>query len=100
MPKKRKPFNKSTGRDYSYDLEFQASPEQKKNRASRNAARAKLMREGRVRKGDGKDVDHQNSDPKDNSGSNLKVLDKSKNRGKVGRSEGGRAKGRKRKRGK
>jgi hypothetical protein len=96
MAKKRKPFNKSTGRDYSYDLEYQASEEQKKNRASRNAARAKLMREGKVRKGDGKDVDHHNSNPKDNSNGNLGVLDKSKNRGKTGRGEGGRAKGSKR----
>jgi hypothetical protein len=35
-----------------------ASPEQKKNRAARNAARAKLMKEGKVSKGDGKDVAH------------------------------------------
>jgi hypothetical protein len=98
MAKKRKPFNKSTGRDYTYDTAYQASEEQKKNRASRNAARAKLMREGKVHKGDGKDVDHQNSNPRDNSSKNLGVLPKSKNRGKVGAGEGGRAKGRPRKR--
>lgn len=38
--------------------EYQARPEQKKNRAARNAARAKLMKQGKVRKGDGKDVAH------------------------------------------
>ena len=81
MNKKRK-YNKSTGRDYEYDKEYQSSPEQKKNRASRNAARRKLMKEGKVAKGDGKDVDHSNGNPKDNRKSNLKVMSKSKNRGK------------------
>lgn len=32
--------------------------ERKKARATRNAARRKLMKEGKVHKGDGKDVDH------------------------------------------
>lgn len=40
-----------------YD-EYQGTPEQKKRRADRNAARRKAMREGRVRKGDGKELDH------------------------------------------
>jgi hypothetical protein len=50
MPKKR-----------NYELEYanyQGTPEQKKNRAARNAARAKLMKAGKVKKGDGKDVAH------------------------------------------
>lgn len=34
------------------------SPKQKKDRAKRNAARALLMEEGAVKKGDGKQVDH------------------------------------------
>lgn len=38
--------------------EYHAKPEQKKRRAARNAARRKAMREGRVHKGDGKEVDH------------------------------------------
>lgn len=37
---------------------YQGSEEQKKNRAKRNAARRKAMREGKVSKGDGKDVAH------------------------------------------
>lgn len=49
----------SKKRDYKAEYEkYQGTPEQKKNRAARNAARAKLMREGKVRKGDGKDVAH------------------------------------------
>lgn len=37
---------------------YGARPEEKKKRAARNAARRKLMREGKVRKGDGMDVAH------------------------------------------
>jgi hypothetical protein len=46
-------------RDYrkEYD-DYHARPEQKKRRAQRNAARRKAMRDGRVRKGDGKELDH------------------------------------------
>jgi len=69
-------------RDYTYDLKYQASPEQKKNRAARNKARRQLLREGRVSKGDGMDVDHKDGNPKNNSRSNWKVMSSSKNRSK------------------
>lgn len=80
----RKPFNKSTGRDYKDEYaRYQGTDAQKKHRAVRNAARRTLTREGVVKKGDGKDVDHKQSI--DNGGtnrrSNLRALDKSKNRG-------------------
>jgi hypothetical protein len=46
-------------RDYKREYEkYQGSEEQKKNRAARNAARAKMMKAGKVHKGDGKDVAH------------------------------------------
>lgn len=46
-------------RDYKKEYrEYHALPEQKKRRADRNAARRKAEREGRVSKGDGKEVDH------------------------------------------
>lgn len=84
MAKKRKPYNKSTGRDYKSDYEkFQDSPSQKKDRASRNKARSELEKAGKVRKGDGKDIDHSDSNPRNNKKSNLKVMTKSKNRGKT-----------------
>ena len=38
------------------------------------------MKAGKVRKGDGKDIDHANSNPRDNNKKNLKVMDRSKNR--------------------
>ena len=59
---------------------YHAKPKQKKNRASRNAARAKMANAGKVRKGDGKDVTHRNGNPRNNSRKNLGVASKSKNR--------------------
>jgi hypothetical protein len=62
---------------------YQASEEQKKNRAARNAARREMMEAGKVRKGDGKDVGHVT--PLDRGGtnakSNLSVQSVPKNRG-------------------
>ena len=69
-------------RDYTYDLKYQASEEQKKNRAARNKARRQLIREGKVRKGDGLDVDHRDGNPRNNKRSNWKVMPASKNRSK------------------
>ena len=37
---------------------YQASPEQKKNRAARNKARREAIKAGTVKKGDGKDMHH------------------------------------------
>ena len=67
----------------SYRMEYDnyhSRPEQIKKRASRNAARRKLMSEGKVRKNDGMDVDHKNGNANDNRSSNLRVQSKSKNR--------------------
>ena len=80
---KRKPYNKSTGRDYKSDYaKFQSSPKAIKERTSRNKARALMAKGGKVHKGDGKDVDHANGNPLVNSKKNLKVMSKSKNRAK------------------
>ena len=59
-------------------LSYHASPEQKRRRAQRNAARRKMERAGHVRKGDGKDVHHKNG--MSNHSSNLAVLPRSVNR--------------------
>lgn len=46
-------------RDYKKEYtEYHAKPEQKKRRAQRNAARREAEKDGRVHKGDGKEVDH------------------------------------------
>lgn len=57
---------------------YQGTEEQKKRRAIRNAARRKLAAEGRVRKGDGKDVHHVSG--LSNAAHNLRVIGKSANR--------------------
>lgn len=61
---------------------YQSSTESKLDRASRNRARRRLMALGAVSKGDGKDIDHKNKNPRDNSMSNLRVTSKKLNRGK------------------
>lgn len=46
-------------RDYRAEYDrYQGKPDQIKNRTARNAARRKAMKEGKVKKGDGKDVAH------------------------------------------
>ncbi len=68
-------------RNYKKEYEnYHSSPKQKKNRAARNAARAAMLKKGKVKKGDGKDVTHRNGNPRDNSEKNLGVLKASKNR--------------------
>lgn len=60
---------------------FNASPEQKKRRAARNKARRKAIREGRVRKGDGKEVHHPDAPRKGtNLGKRTRILSKKANR--------------------
>ena len=62
--------------------EYQGKPAQIKKRAERNAARAKLRKEGRVHKGDGLDVDHKKMVSKGgtNKASNLRVVSEHTNR--------------------
>jgi hypothetical protein len=62
---------------------YNAQPEVVKKRAMNNAARRQLMKEGVVKKGDGKDVDHKKPlrSGGTNARSNLRPLDKSTNRG-------------------
>ena len=67
----------------NYRLEYdryQGKPDQIKKRTKRNAARRLLEKEGKVRKNDGKDVDHKNGNANDNSRSNLRVQSKKDNR--------------------
>lgn len=70
-------------RPYKKEYEqYHGTPEQKKRRAKRNAARNKLMKLGRVHKGDGKDVDHAKPLSKggSNAGGNLRIKSASANR--------------------
>ncbi len=69
-------------RDYKRERELQlkSSKSNLAANASRKAARRKLEKNGTVSKGDGKDVDHKNRNPRDNSSKNLKAKPKSANR--------------------
>jgi len=68
-------------RDYrkKYD---ERSDKQKKRTAARKRARRFMEREGRVRKNDGKEVDHKDHNAENNSPSNLRVVSKENNRKK------------------
>ena len=81
-------------RDYKREYRlYHGTPEQKKRRADRGRARYSAEKDGKVSKGDGKDVDHKDKNTGNNSKSNLRVKSKSANRadnrGKGGRPKGG-----------
>ena len=59
---------------------YQGSPEQIKRRSSRNKARRAMIKSGKAKVGDGKDVDHKDSNPINNSPKNLRSISKGKNR--------------------
>jgi hypothetical protein len=73
------PSKRNYKREYA---KFQSSTKAKKDRASRNAPRRKLAKAGRVRKGDKRDVDHRDGNPRNNARKNLRVVSRSKNRAK------------------
>ena len=54
----------------------------KKERALRNKNRRDAMKAGRVRKGDGKHIDHIDGNPKNNSKRNLSIISAASNRKK------------------
>ena len=69
-------------RSKEYYEKYHASPEAKKDRAARNKARRKAMKEGRVKKGDGKELDHKVPLSKggSRSTSNTRVVSRKTNR--------------------
>ena len=68
-------------RNYKQEYErYHKSPEQKKRRAMRNKVRRMMEREGKVKKGDGKDIHHRDGNPMNFKKSNLSIKNKSKNR--------------------
>lgn len=73
-------YKKGATADSIRQRKYNSRPEQKKRRAERNASRRKMEKAGKVRKGDGKDVDHKNHNTSDQSSKNLSVISKSKNR--------------------
>jgi len=83
--KRRTDYNRwmPLGRDYEMEYKkYQSSTKAKKARAHRNSARRKAMAAGKVRKGDGKDIDHKDGNPMNNRPSNLRVMGRGLNRGR------------------
>jgi len=85
MPRK----NPDGTRDYSYDKKYESSPKQRAARVERDLARRELTKEGKVSKGDRRDVDHIKPVSKGgtNSRSNLRAISASANRAKGNRSK-------------
>jgi hypothetical protein len=70
-------------RDYKKEYrDFHGKPEQIKNRVKRNKARREMEKKGRVRKHDGKEVDHKKPLSKNGSNGkkNLRVVSRHTNR--------------------
>ena len=77
------PYMTNGKRDYKKEnKKYNSKPNVKKKRAQRNKARRTLMAEGKVSKGDGKDVNHKRPLSKggSNSRKNMNVVKASKNR--------------------
>ena len=73
---------KNGKRDYAREVkEYTSRPEVVKKRVEQNKARRMMEKEGLVRKGDGKDVDHKTPLSKGGKTTkeNLRVVDRSKN---------------------
>ena len=52
------PYKNKADRKYKQAAAYEDTPEQVKHREERNKIRRKLLKEGKVHKGDGKDVAH------------------------------------------
>lgn len=73
---------KNTAARQAAQKKYNAKPLQKKKRASRNKARREMIKAGRARKGDGKDVAHLDGNALDDKKnlSNYALQSKKKNR--------------------
>ena len=77
------PYKDKNDRNYKAEYEnYDGRPDVRKKRALRNAARAIMVKAGKVKKGDGKDVDHvvELTQGGTNKSSNLKAVSASSNR--------------------
>ena len=70
-------------KDYKEEYKkYHSSPRMKKERALRNKNRRLMLREGKVKKGDGKEIDHKDGNPNNNRRSNLQIVSRKHNRKK------------------
>lgn len=75
---KRGEYKKGATADSVRQRAYNSSPEQKARRVERNASRAKMVKEGKVKKG--QDVDHKNHNTADKSTKNLRARSVKANR--------------------
>jgi len=76
------PSSPNYKRNYKQEARTE-KPLRVKKRAKRNQARRIALKAGLVKKGDGKDVDHKDGNPRNNSQKNLRVMSKSTNRARI-----------------
>ncbi len=92
---KKGEFKASASKRSKQQRKYNSKPSQKKRRAARNTARARMEKAGKVSKGDGKDVDHKNKGKTtgklSNKKTNLRVKSQKSNRAD-NRGTGGRPK--------
>ena len=84
-------FLEEAERDYKKEYRnYHGKPKQRKERAERTAAREEMIKKGRAKKGDGKDIDHKKAlrHGGSNGINNLRVRDKSANRADNGHKKG------------
>ena len=68
-------------RNYKQEYQnYHSKSRQRQRRSARNQSRRMMVAAGRAQKGDGKDVHHQDHNPKNRSKRNLMVMSKSLNR--------------------
>ena len=68
-------------RDYKREYKnYHSKAEQRKNRSSRNLARRLMKKKLGINKIRGKDIDHKDKNPRNNSRKNLRIRSKSSNR--------------------
>lgn len=87
------PSGKNYVRDYSMNGEGKYDKSAKRMAANRARKRARyeMEKSGKVSRGDGKDVDHKNGNPTDNSKGNLRVVSRAVNRSIKRNSNAGKA---------
>lgn len=74
-------------RDYAKEYEASRRPDRRKDNIMRKRARRKMVKEGKVSTNDGKEVDHKNLNPRNNSKNNLRVTSRTVNRKKQPRTK-------------
>jgi|TARA_B100000497_G_scaffold12258_1_gene13948 hypothetical protein len=70
----------TSDRNYKRERQLQSTPIELAKNAARKRARRTLEKNGAVTKGDGRDVDHRDGNPMNNSMGNLSVKSKTNNR--------------------